>query len=95
MTDKKLQHDIFSHKALCPSCHDGYVHFTGINMMPGDDDYKAWAGRGDAIRIPMYCEAGPHYWDIVFGFHKGNTFIFCQMNDPQDPTTRPFVFGDN
>ncbi len=61
----------------CPICQDTYVHFEFPVARDGQDSYKAWHGRGNAIVVPCWCESG-HQWEIVFGFHKGNTYAFCQ-----------------
>jgi len=50
------------------------VH-TNIERVRGKDNYEAWEGRGDLIRIPFNCEEG-HSWDLCFGEHKGMTFAF-------------------
>lgn len=58
----------------CPVCGYNYVHFNDAENKYSNDDYKAWAGRGDAIYIPMWGECG-HHWVMRIGFHKGFTFI--------------------
>jgi len=55
---------------LCPVCGDYYVHIGGEPVRTLSDSYEAWDGRGEAVRIPMYCEQG-HRWHVRFGFHKG------------------------
>lgn len=62
---------------LCPICDSDNVHFCDPEILDGKDNHEAWQGRGDAIKIPMYCESD-HEWNLVFGHHKGNTFIFCE-----------------
>ena len=57
----------------CPKCNFEYVHFIEP-VCTKTDAYDAWAGRGSAIRIPMYCENG-HTWEVRYGFHKGNTHV--------------------
>ena len=62
----------YGDQLFCPFCKDKYVHF-GHAKYKGSDDYRAWEGRGAALRIPFYCEQG-HSWYLRFGFHKGNTY---------------------
>ena len=57
----------------CPVCGFDYVHFSDPISKNGNDNYEAWEGRGDALKIPMCCENG-HSWNLRFGFHKGQTF---------------------
>ena len=60
----------------CPVCRFEYVHMSQIiEHVRGKDNYEAWEGRGDLIRIPFNCEEG-HSWDLCFGEHKGMTFAF-------------------
>ena len=58
---------------VCPLCGDEHVHMKAPEYAVSDE-YSAWSGRGSAIRIPCYCEAGCEF-ALRFGFHKGNTFI--------------------
>lgn len=57
----------------CPICHTENISF-GKPEYKHSIDYKAWVGRGPALRIPMYCEQD-HCWILRFGFHKGSTYI--------------------
>lgn len=57
----------------CPVCGYEFVHFEDPNIQYSDN-CEAWEGRGDAIRIPMWCESG-HKWELRVGFHKGECFI--------------------
>lgn len=86
----KLQNDPFEAMLVCPVCGDTYVHLEDAKNIDGKDDYKAWAGRGDAIKIPAWCEGGQHKWNIVIGFHKGNSFIHCEVEKQQFETV-PFT----
>lgn len=63
---------------LCPVCGFKYVHFTDppSDFTP-NDDYKAWEGRGSALRIPMWGECG-HEFEIRLGFHKGNMYVVVE-----------------
>ena len=66
-------------QVMCPVCRFEYVHMSRrrqiIEHVRGKDNYEAWEGRGDLIRIPFNCEEG-HSWDLCFGEHKGMTFAF-------------------
>lgn len=67
--------NLFTQMIVCPICGFDYVHFNEpVYKKSGDESGVAWEGRGDAIVIPMWCES-EHEWDLVIGFHKGNTFI--------------------
>lgn len=71
----------FNTKILCPMCGYNYVHFgEPLYKCSGDKWGVAWRGRGNAIKIPMYCE-DDHKWDLVIGHHKGETFIYCESKD--------------
>lgn len=59
----------------CPMCGDSYVHFKNAYNMAGQDNGLAWEGRGDSIKIPCWCENNDHEFNIIIGFHKGNSFI--------------------
>lgn len=61
----------------CPVCECENVHFDGKPyFVEGLDDYKAeWGGRGDLVKVPMWCEWN-HRWDLCFGFHKGTMSAF-------------------
>lgn len=58
----------------CPVCQFEYTHISGASIIEGNDNYEAWAGRGGAVLISMWCENG-HSWDVRFGFHKGSVFM--------------------
>lgn len=57
----------------CPVCRFEYVHFDAPALTESDS-YTAWEGRGNALRVGMWCESG-HAWTLRFGFHKGGTFF--------------------
>ncbi len=61
----------------CPFCSDRYLHPGTPVTQSGDDDYKAWRGRGDLVSVPFYGECG-HAIAIRFGFHKGHTIPYWQ-----------------
>jgi hypothetical protein len=58
----------------CPICEDNYVHIDHPQYICGHDNGKAWAGRGDAVKIPCYCESN-HRFNLIIGFHKGNSYL--------------------
>lgn len=62
----------------CPVCECEFIHFESPDYKSGNDNYEAWDGRGSAIRIPMYCE-NDHTWNLRVGFHKGVTYIGCEI----------------
>lgn len=64
-----------SNKLLCPSCDFDYIHADKAQVVKGEDNYKAWHGRGDLIVIDAWCENG-HQFQICFGFHKGQTYAY-------------------
>lgn len=64
-----------SNKLLCPRCHFDYIHLGPARVINGEDNYKAWHGRGDLVAIDAWCEDG-HQFQICFGFHKGQTFAY-------------------
>lgn len=77
----------------CPMCGNSYTHTGRVDQCDGQDDYKAWAGRGNAIKINMYCEQGCS-WVFVMGFHKGETHICIEnpIRRISDPLSA--MFGD-
>jgi hypothetical protein len=62
-------------KVLCPLCGYDYVHPTAVASHDGEDAYRAWSGRGDAVTVGMWGECG-HTWTLCLGHHKGATFLF-------------------
>ncbi len=58
----------------CPVCGYGYSHFDGFEEIDGEDDYKAWEGRGNCYIMKFWGECG-HKWNISIGFHKGENFV--------------------
>jgi len=67
-------HAPFSNKLVCPICKDDHIHFVGFPVKEDSDSYQAWEGRGDVVKVPLFCENG-HYFSLKLGFHKGNIFI--------------------
>ena len=57
----------------CPGCDGDYVHLLGGEYTDGEDDYKAWQGRGDVRGVLFVCESCNTVYAIRFGFHKGQT----------------------
>ena len=64
----------FSERLLCPVCSLDYVHFEEPYM----DNKGLWAGRGQGIIIPMWCE-NEHKWDLIIGHHKGMSYIHSKQ----------------
>jgi len=79
-----MSRDWLHHKyaVACPICGSVYNILQESVTENGQDNYKTSAPvyRGDLVRVPFLCEAG-HKWEICFGFHKGNTFVF--LRDPR------------
>jgi hypothetical protein len=80
--DQLIDREFPGTKMTCPvyNCDNSISGYPGIHMLPpllveGNDNYEAWAGRGNLTVIPMCCEYG-HYWELCFGFHKGQIFTF-------------------
>lgn len=57
---------------VCPKCGSENVHFDRPEY--NEFEYESWEGRGNALRIPMYCES-EHRWIVRLGHHKGTSFI--------------------
>lgn len=70
---ESVEQNAWGDQVNCPKCGFEYVHFIEPVFIK-TDSYSAWAGRGSAVRIPMYCENG-HSWEVRYGFHKGCTFV--------------------
>jgi len=74
MEDEQSRPSGWGERLCCPVCGDTYVHLEdAINAVSDDTWGSAWAGRGDAVRIPMSCERG-HAWVLRYGFHKGQVY---------------------
>jgi len=68
-------------QVVCPICRDKNQHVIPQAFdTDGDDNGKAWDGRGDLYRIPFWGECG-HNWHLCLGFHKGETFIYAEKID--------------
>lgn len=67
----------------CPICNFDCQHFTVPEQVPGEDNYKAWHGRGDLIRIPFWGECD-HNWNICIGHHKGQSVAFVEEDDQNE-----------
>jgi len=66
---------------MCPICDYDFVWFGHPEWVDGKDDYLAWEGRGNAVRVPFTCENGEHRFNLVVGFHKGNSHLFMEAAD--------------
>lgn len=66
-------------EARCPVCDFNYTAAGVPYVEDGNDNYEAsWGGRGHLTAIPFEGECG-HAWELCFGFHKGNTYIFARV----------------
>ena len=75
----ELDHNDDDGKLLCPVCAFEYVHFDSPVYLAGRDAYDSGTGyRGDAIRIPCWCE-NDHRWNLFIAFHKGQSFIWLEV----------------
>lgn len=69
----------FNTQLICPICGEDYHHLGEPHTVSGEDSYKAWAGRGDRLVIPIEGECG-HNWSINIGFHKGWNYIWAEAD---------------
>ncbi len=78
---------------VCPVCGDSYTQVVNQKRIDGEDDYKAWSGRGDCVKVLFHGECGAQ-WNVCFGFHKGNTAAFVEIlhscEGPASPTVRVY-----
>lgn len=78
-------HDYGAFALLCPYCGDEHVHPYVDGAHGGAEEYSSPAGlRGPWLAVPCRCEACRARWDVVLGFHKGNTFL-CAVDPPYPP----------
>jgi len=75
---------MFDNQIICPVCGDNFVHIEACRYKNGEDEGKAWEGRGDAIESDMWCENEHHKWKMILGFHKGNTYIFNKVTEEKE-----------
>lgn len=63
----------------CPMCGFENCHMEEkATYVEGYDDYKAHEQvRGDALKIPMFCEQS-HRFLLIIGFHKGTLRVWCE-----------------
>ena len=73
-----------------PFNNSDYVHFSSFEHIEGQDDYKAWSGRGDAYKLHFYDEDGGSF-SLCFGFHKGNMSAWVEKGDPAN---HPYALDD-
>lgn len=55
---------------LCPYCKFDYCHITKQEYISGQDNYKAWEGRGDLYFTLFWGECGSLFAH-AYGEHKG------------------------
>jgi hypothetical protein len=64
---------------VCPECGESFVHFEQPHIIKsGNKHGVAWQGKGDLLVVPLWSECGS-FFEICFGFHKGNTFSFVNI----------------
>jgi len=63
---------------VCPTCKFEYTHMGKPFVIDGNDNYKAWSGRGDLFILPFSCECGSKF-EICFGYHKGHNSISIRI----------------
>ena len=63
---------------LCPLCGFKYSRIKNLKRIDGEDDYKAWVGRGDCVKVLFESECGS-LWYLCLGFHKGVTSAFLEV----------------
>jgi hypothetical protein len=69
----------------CPVCSDDYNHFGKAVQINGNDYWGgAWMGRGAVRKLGFWCESG-HYWNLCFGFHKGNVYVYAEPAEDERP----------
>lgn len=56
---------------LCPICNFDYCHVIEQKHLSGDDNYRAWEGRGDLYLTFFNGECGSVFAH-AYGEHKGN-----------------------
>ena len=78
---------------VCPVCGDSYTQVVNQKLIDGKDDYQAWSGKGDCVKVLFQGECGAE-WNVCFGFHKGNTAAFVEIlhscEDAATPTVRVY-----
>ena len=73
------------HQVVCPVCGFNCTHPEGVRTVSGNDEYAAsWPGRGDLTVLSFEGECG-HHWELCFGFHKGEVFVFSRVLSPEAP----------
>ena len=73
----------FSMELVCPECGFNYTHILDVTVHPGNDDYTPGPNRGGQHILWLQGECG-HEWQLVFGFHKGNTYVMSRLT-PEMP----------
>jgi hypothetical protein len=63
---------------ICPVCGFNYTRIQNQKLIDGNDDYQAWAGRGDVAKLLFVGECGAE-WHMCFGFHKGTTYAYAEV----------------
>lgn len=63
---------------ICPVCGFNYNQIRNQKLIDGKDDYQAWEGRGDVVKLLFVGECGAE-WHMCFGFHKGTTYAYAEV----------------
>ena len=75
----------------CPVCKFDYNHILGFETVKGNNKGQAgWWGRGDLIVIRLRCE-NSHEWEICFGFHQGQLFVFARTLEKVKIVYRDYI----
>jgi hypothetical protein len=84
---------------ICPVCGFNYSRIQNQKLIDGNDDYQAWAGRGDVVKLLFVGECGAE-WHMCFGFHKGTTYAYAEVlrsckdsgdnDEPRAPVVRVY-----
>jgi len=84
LIDDNHWHEPNVKRLICPLCDSTYQDLSGgAVIVDGEDEYgDGWGGRGPLLMLPACGECG-HLWDICFGFHKGETFVFVRVREGQ------------
>lgn len=69
-----------------PFTGSDYVHLARVVRVDGCDDYKAWAGRGDVVKLSFWDEDGGQF-SVHLGADKGRMFCWV-TNDAPAPKRR-------
>ncbi len=75
----------------CPVCDHENTHPIRTEIIDGEDNYKAWKGRGNLMSCWFMCEGG-HHFSLNFGFHKGTTTCYWKHEVTDSVCLKCLVF---